>query len=287
MSRALDLVHEWPVPNVAAAVMFGGRIVDREGDGERTFAVASISKMITAWAILVAVEEGIVDLDDPVGPPSQPVRTLRHLLAHAGGYGFDSAGPIVSPERKRIYSNAGIELAAEHVSQAAAMPFREYLRLGVVEPLGMNGTELQGSPAHGLRSSVDDLVRFVDEVTIPHLISSATAADAVRPHFPSLGGIVPGVGRFDTCPWGLGFEVRGDKAPHWTGTRNSTSTFGHFGGAGTMMWIDPPVELSVIALTDRRFDEWSQDALRLWPELSDAVIAEFRSPATTETSGVR
>ena len=111
----------------------------------------------------------------------------------------------------------------------------------------------------------------------PTLLSAPMAAAATRPHFPSLGGIVPGVGRFDTCPWGLGFEVRGDKSPHWTGTRNSTDTFGHFGGAGTLTWVDPAHDLALIALTDRPFEEWAGEALRLWPEMSDAVIEEFTS----------
>ncbi len=272
LGRSLDLIDAWPVDTVAGAVVRGGRTLDAAGPTERPLHLASISKTITAWAVLVAVEEGIVALDDPIEPPPS---TLRHLLAHAGGYGFDSAVPIVSPERTRIYSNTGIEIAAEHVAVAAEMSFDEYVRLGVLEPLAMADTELRGSPAHGIWSSVDDLVRFTGEVMSPVLVGAETASLAVRPHFPSLGGIVPGVGRFDTCPWGLGFEIRGDKSPHWTGPRNSTSTFGHFGGAGTMMWIDPAHDLGLVALTDRPFDQWSSEALRLWPELSDAVIDEF------------
>lgn len=280
MDRALDLLGEFPVTTVAGAVLLDGVVVDHEGPLDHRFRLASIAKTITTWAILIAVEEGIVSLDDEVGPPpATGVRTLRHLLAHAGGYGFDGPEPIVSPERNRIYSNTGIEVAAEHVATAAAMPFEEYLRLGLLDPLGMTATELRGSPAHAMWSNVDDVVRFMREVTIPVLVSAATAHEAVRPHFPALGGIVPGVGRFDTCPWGLGFEIRGDKSPHWTGTRNSAATFGHFGGAGTMMWLDPAISsghtLGLVTLTDRPFDEWASEALRLWPAVSDAAIEEF------------
>jgi CubicO group peptidase (beta-lactamase class C family) len=272
VARALDLVRSWPVHDVAAAVIVDGSMVDHEGPIDRPFRLASISKPIATWAMLVAVEEGIVSLEDRVGPA-----TLRHLLAHAAGYGFDAAMPIVSPERKRIYSNTGIEVAAEHVAAASEMKFEDYLNESVLAPLGMTHTELHGSPAHGLWSCVTDLAIFVREVTRPVLVSKATAALALRPHFPALGGIVPGVGRFDTCPWGLGFEIRGDKTPHWMGAQNSASSFGHFGGSGTMMWIDPSTDpvIGLVALTDRRFDEWSADALRLWPAISDAVIAEF------------
>jgi len=69
--------------------------------------------MLSAWAVLVAVEEGTVSLDDEVGPPGA---TLRHVLAHAAGYGFDTPGAITRPARNRIYSNTGIEVAAQHVA---------------------------------------------------------------------------------------------------------------------------------------------------------------------------
>ena len=276
LTDAVVLIETWPVDHAAAAILVDGRTVATHGPVHRFFRLASISKTITAWAVLVAVEEGIVGLDTVVSPDVNAA-TLRHVLAHAGGYPFDGPEPIVAIEHKRIYSNTGIEVAAQAVAVAADMAFEDYLQLGVLEPLAMSSTELRGSPAHAIWSNVEDVARFMAEVTSPTLVSAEMAADAVRPHFPALGGIVPGVGRFDTCPWGMGFEVRGDKSPHWTGSRNSAATFGHFGGAGTLMWIDPAAipgrSLGLVALTDRPFDEWAGDALRLWPELSDAVLS--------------
>lgn len=280
LADQLTLVETWPVENVAAAVVIDGALMAARGPTARSFRLASIAKTITAWAALIAVEEGIIDLDTAVAPDVNPA-TLRHLLSHAGGYPFDGPDPIVSIERKRIYSNTGIEVAARAVSAAADMPFEEYLRFGVLEPLGMASTELRGSPAHAMWSNVDDLTKFMAEVMAPTLLSRDMAASAIRPHFPSLGGIVPGVGRFDTCPWGMGFEVRGDKSPHWTGSRNSAAAVGHFGGSGTVMWIDevavPDHTIGLVALTDRPFDEWSTEALRLWPQLSDAVLEHARA----------
>ena len=241
--------------------------------------LASLSKQMAAWAILIAVEEGIVALDQAVDDRGA---TLRHLLAHAGGYPFDGDAPIAAPERTRIYSNAGIELAATVVADAAAMPFDQYLHEAVFAPLGMTASGLTGSPAHQVRSNLADTARFTGEVMRPTLLSAATAEAARRIQYPDLAGIVPGVGRYERCPWGLGFEVRGDKQPHWTGTTNSPRTYGHFGGSGTMFWIDPDRDVATIALADRSFDEWSADALRAWPELSDAVLAEF---ATAQRAG--
>lgn len=272
---ALERTSTWPVAHASAAVVDADGIRETCGDQHRVYRLASIAKTLTAWAVLVAVEERTVALDDPVG---QPGCTLRHLLAHAGGYAFDGHDPVSPPERRRIYSNTGIELAAAHVAQASGMPFGQYLAEAVLAPLGMAATELRGSPAHGIWSSADDLCRFAAELLAPRLLGEATAELAVTPAYPSLSGIVPGIGRFDPCPWGLGFEIRGHKHPHWTGQSNSPATFGHFGGAGTFLWVDPGEtgarRLACVALTDRPFDEWAAEALVRWPELSDAVIAE-------------
>jgi CubicO group peptidase (beta-lactamase class C family) len=181
---------------------------------------------------------------------------------------------IARPERNRIYSNTGIEMAAATVAEAAGITFDHYLREAVLQPLGMTSTTLNGSPAHRMWSNAADLTRFAAEARTPSLISAATAADAVTQQFPQLNGIIPGVGRFAPCPWGLGFEVRGAKQPHWTGATNSPQTFGHFGGAGTFLWVDPAVGVACLALTDRAFDEWAGEALRMWPHFSDAVLAE-------------
>ncbi|MEO7398455.1 MAG: serine hydrolase domain-containing protein [Ilumatobacteraceae bacterium] len=273
LQSPLDQIDSWPVDNFAAAIVgTDGRVV-RRGDTAKVFRLASISKILATWAILVAVEEGSVTLDSPIG---QPGCTLRHLLSHAGGYSFTGDTPIAAAGTRRIYSNTGIELAANAVERATGIPFGTYLREAVLDPLAMAATDLDGSPAAGVNSSVDDLVTMVAEITTPTLLGMDTVTLATSVHFSGLDGVVPGLGIFRPCPWGLGVEIHGAKRPHWMGTSNSPETFGHFGGAGTMLWIDPVAGVSLIALTDRDFDEWSADALRLWPQLSDAVVAAAR-----------
>ena len=173
--QALRLTETWPVDHVVAAVIGPSGSVDVQGNRDQPFRIASVAKTITTWACLVAVEEGIVTLDQPVG---QPGCTLRHLLSHAGGYGFEGKEPIARPERNRIYSNTGIEMVAGVVSEAAGMPFVDYLDEAVLFPLGMSATLLNGSPAHRMWSTAVDLTRFVLEVRTPTLISAATAATA-------------------------------------------------------------------------------------------------------------
>jgi len=271
---ALRQIESWPVSNAVAAVVHPDGSIATAGDQDMPFRIASVAKTITTWACLVATEEAIVALDQPIG---QPGCTLRHLLSHAGGYGFDGPDPIARPERTRIYSNTGIEMAATMVAEAAGMPFADYLDEAVLRPLGMTATKLSGSPAHRMWSTAADLTRFAAEVRAPRLISAASAAEATTTQFATLNGVIPGVGRFAPCPWGLGFEIRGAKQRHWTGTTNSPETFGHFGGAGTFMWVDPAVGVACLCLTDRPFDDWADEALRVWPRLSDAVLAEARS----------
>lgn len=276
---ALGLIDTWPVPRVAAAIVDGDGVRITHGDTGHSFRLASLSKSMTAWAIMIAVEEGVADLDEviEVAPTTMPDivvnegMTLRHLLAHAAGYPFDGPKPVAAVERRRIYSNTGIEIAAAVVADSAAMRFETYLNEAVFAPLGMSST-LVGSPAFGVHATVDDVASFLAEMQRPALIARSTCTTIESVQYPSLAGIVPGVGRFDPCPWGLGVEIRGEKWPHWTGRANSPATFGHFGGAGTMMWVDPTARVGATALTDRPFDQWSVDAMRLWPEFSDAVL---------------
>lgn len=270
-AHALERCHSWPVEHVASGVSGPESTLAVLGDESTVFRLASVSKPIAAWAVLVALEEGSVSLDDPVGPPGA---TLRHCLSHASGLPFEGRVPIAGVGTRRIYSNTGIECACDHVAARTGMPFADYLFEAVLSPLGLEHTELRGSPAHGLVGSLRDILAFGREILAPTLVSQRTADEACSVQFPDLAGIVPGIGSYDPNPWGLGIEIRGAKHPHWMGTRTSARTVGHFGGAGTMFWVDPEVHLCLVALTDTPFDEWADTARAEWSTLSDAVIEE-------------
>ena len=267
---ALRQVEEWPAENVAAGVLVNGRVVATHGDSARRFRWASVTKPATALAALVAAEEGTIDLDEPAGPPGS---TVRHLLAHASGLPFDGAEPRAKPGTRRIYSNAGFEVLASFVEERAEMAFADYLHQAVFDPLGMGAT-LERSPAAGVDGTLDDVLRLGRELLAPTLVAPETLDEATTVQFPGLGGVIPGIGRFDPNDWGLGFELRDRKSGHWTGTQPSERTFGHFGGSGTFLWVDPERLLGLAVLTDLDFGDWALDA---WPRLSDAVIAELAS----------
>ncbi len=266
--EALRQVDDWPAAHVAVAVVGPASVVASRGEPDREFRWASATKLLTTVAALVALEEGIVDLDDPAGPPGS---TLRHLLSHASGLPLNDGPPIGKPGQRRIYSNSGIEAAAAMLSAAAEMPFAEYLRAAVTGPLELS-SHLDGSPAWGYRGTLDDLSRFASELLAPSLVAAETLAEATATQFPGLIGVLPGFGRMEPNDWGLGFELRDGKHPHWTGERNSALTFGHFGAAGTFLWVDPERRLALACLTDLEFGDWAKAA---WPVLSDSVLEEL------------
>jgi CubicO group peptidase (beta-lactamase class C family) len=275
VQRALDQIHTWPVDHAAAAVRGPDGAVVTAGDTGRAFPLASVTKLLSAVAVLVAYEEGTLALDDPDLPRTVSVpegATVRDLLCHASGLAPDRDGALAAPRRKRIYSNRGYELLAELVAERSAMPFEVYLREAVFEPLGMRETRLEGSAASGAVSTVEDLLRFAEALApgaATAVLAPATRRELAGVQYPELDGVVPGFGSQSPNPWGLGPEIRGEKQPHWTGRHNSPATYGHFGRSGTFLWIDPVAAVTTVALTDRDFDEW---AIAAWPALSDAVL---------------
>lgn len=268
VADALRAIDSWPVEHAAAAVVTPAGVLATHGAVTHRFALASVTKMVTAWAALVAVEEGVVALDEVVESNGA---TLRHLLSHASGYPFEGQRPIARPGSRRIYSNTGFELLAGVVAQASGIEFGQYLAEAVIHPLGLDA-ELRGSPAHALHATLQGFLPFVAELMRPRLVSPSTAAEATSVQFPDLDGVLPAIGTFRPCPWGLGVEIKGAKAPHWMAPRCSPPTFGHFGGAGTLCWVEPEGEIALVAFTDRTFTEWRSEALALWPALGDAVI---------------
>lgn len=268
--QSLALIDGWPVPTAAAAVVRAdGTVLGTHGPVAQPFALASVSKPLTAYAVLVAYEEGAVELDEPAGPEGA---TVRHLLAHTSGLAFDEHRVTAPPGTRRLYSNAGFEQLADHLAKATEIPFGEYLEQAVLEPLGMTSTALDGSPAKDAVSTVDDLVRFAAEVQAPRLLDPRTVAGAMTVQYPGTKGVLPGFGHQNPNDWGLGFEIRDSKSPHWTGSSSSPRTFGHFGQSGTFLWIDPAAGAACVALTDRAFGPWAAEA---WPAFTDAVLAEL------------
>jgi CubicO group peptidase (beta-lactamase class C family) len=277
--EALELIASWPAEHAAAGVATADAVTAEYGAVDHRLGLGSVTKLLVAYATLVAAEEGVLDLDEPAGPEGS---TVRHLLAHASGLAWDSAQALSRPGERRIYSNSGFVALAAHVETRAEMPFAGYLSAAVLEPLGLGAT-FDGDAAGGLEGDLRDVLRFGRELLAPTLIAPETLAEATEVQFPGLDGVLPGFGRQSPNDWGLGFELRDGKSPHWTGARNSARTFGHFGskeGTATFLWVDPDRELACGAVADVSFGPWAAEA---WPVLSDAVLGA--SPGTPAAAG--
>jgi CubicO group peptidase (beta-lactamase class C family) len=271
---ALDALDDWPVPAAAAAVVGPSGVLASHGDNDRRFALASVTKLLVARAVQIAIEEGAVDLDTAAGPPES---TVRHLLAHTSGLAMQSEQTLAKPGTRRMYSNYGFAVLAETVQQAAGIEFARYLAEAVFEPLGMTASRLDGgaqAAGYGATSTVADLATFAGDLLSPATVSTQMHAEATTVQFPGLDGVLPGYGVQRPNDWGLGFEIKDAKSPHWTGAHNSPGSYGHFGQSGTLIWADPLAKLALVVLTDRDFGDW---ALPVWPALSDSVLAAYNS----------
>ncbi|OZM73019.1 serine hydrolase [Amycolatopsis antarctica] len=268
--ESLQSIRQWPVDNAAASVISAdGTVLATAGDAGHRYALASVTKLLTAYTALIAIEEGVVELDSPAGPEGA---TVRHLLAHTAGLGFDSRAVMAAPGDRRLYSNAGFEVLAETLEAHSGIAFADYQAEALFSPLGMRHTVLDGSPAAGAVSTAADLGLFAAELQSPSLLNERTVTEATAVAFPGRTGVLPGYGHQKPNDWGLGFEIRDHKSPHWTGSASSPRTFGHFGQAGTFLWVDPDAGLACVSLADRAFGPW---AVRAWPMFTDAVLAEL------------
>lgn len=264
--QALRQIDAWPVPFAAAGVVRPKAEPIVHGDSRRVVPLASVSKPVTALALLVAAEEGVVDLDDPAGPPGS---TVRHLLAHASGLPFEGTTPIAPPGRRRIYSNEGFRALGAHLEERAEMGFADYVRAAVCDPLGI-GLDPEGDPGSGMRASLADVLALARELLAPRLVADETSDEMRDVQFSGLPGVLPDWGRFDPLDWGLGVQLNTPE-PTWMGARASRRAFGHFGGSGTFLWVDPEAGVACVALAEREFGDWAKSA---WPALSDAVLAD-------------
>ncbi|MBC2681163.1 serine hydrolase domain-containing protein [Corynebacterium anserum] len=266
----LQTTGEWPVEEVAASAITSDGI-ECVGDTSESFSLASVSKLITAYAVLIAYEEGAFDLDDGVPPSLLPsfdvTPTYRELLSHASGMAFASREQEKPARTRRIYSSAGYEVLAEALEYTTEIAFPDYVNQAVSQPLNIEIT-VEGSAGHGFSASVDALTTLAQEFLGPRLLSEETLEEALHPQFPRLSGIVPGYGRHNPCTWGLGFSLHGGKIPHWIPQSMPHDTAGHFGQSGTFLWIHRPSNRAAVVLTTRHFGDWAKER---WTNFNDQL----------------
>ena len=134
------------------------------------------------------------------------------------------------------------------------------------------------TPAGRPLRNAGDCCGSAAELLAPTLIAPETLAEATSVQFPGLDGVLPGFGRQTPNDWGLGFELRDAKSPHWTGSLNSPRDVRPL----RLEARDRDVPLGRSGARARLRRAGRRVVRRLgaaaWPALADAVLSEG-SPA--------
>lgn len=189
----LGLMAENYLPGGTLAVAYQGRLVLTKGYGFASIAlfttnepmtpktrlrIASLSKPITAVAVMLLVASGRLRLDDPVlgalgnaGPATKALRdarveriTVRQLLEHRGGWDrersqdpmFETA-PLCPSQTRRFletttldfipggryaYSNVGYCLLGRIIENVSGEPYADFIKKAIATPLNIKSFEL-------------------------------------------------------------------------------------------------------------------------------------------------
>jgi CubicO group peptidase (beta-lactamase class C family) len=253
------------------------------------YSICSISKLFTSVALMQLRDQGLVTLRDPVSKhlpwftlqqvfEESPPITVEGILTHSAGLPRESAHPYwtgpeypfptkdeiitkvsgqetwFAPHTKYQYSNLGLSLAGYIVEEASGVPYHDYIRQNILDPLGMHDTysempeqhiggqlatgysgftrdgvrveepffQARGiAPAAGFASTVDDLAKFAmwqfrNRGNDSEILSGLTLSEMQRAHFidPDTDG-----------KRGLGFGVSKRDGKTWVGHGGSCPGF--------------------------------------------------------------
>jgi CubicO group peptidase (beta-lactamase class C family) len=166
------------LPSLTAAVFRGGEVVWDEAVGfsdveqrvesttDSQYAVASITKTFTAASVMQLRDQGKLDLEDPLSrhlpEAAHGTPTLRRLLSHASGLqreppgevwetlrfpdeeellaGLEEAEQVLPPSTAWHYSNLAYALLGHVVSRVSGMPYHDYVRERLLQPVGLERT---------------------------------------------------------------------------------------------------------------------------------------------------
>jgi CubicO group peptidase (beta-lactamase class C family) len=235
---------------------------------------------------------------------------MRDLPSLEHMYEVMSAVPLISaPGEVLRYSNLGPALAAHAAERATGTPFHDLLQHTILDAMDLAGVVLrpgveldgriahvqdpaqEGTPAESYNSrywrdmgipwggyfgTVRDVLRFATSFLpgrdLP--LSDDAIAAMTTDQVQGLPGGVESMGAlWQPGFWGAGWEVKGTKRRHWTGSTTSQATFCHWGQSGTLVWVDPTRELGVAVFGNRTVRQpWPLRPPR-WAELSDAIVA--------------
>jgi CubicO group peptidase (beta-lactamase class C family) len=302
------------------------------------FLLASITKPVTYLAAMICVERGLLNLSDTVmrhipefaAHHKEETRVL-HLFTHTSGLPdmvanneelrrqhaplkkFVELGvavePLFAPGTSLSYQSLGTLMVAEIVQRVSGMPFRDFLRKEVFDPLEMHASALGsrglarerlvrvevpdwqtgtdfgwnsaywqelGVPWGGMFSAPEDFARICQlllnggQLNDVRLLSPGTVQTMTANRLIDLPDLHEGTVR--AKPWGLGWKMVHRGSGDSLGDLLSPRAYGHFGATGTLCWIDPEREGFCLIFTTGML---SKNTWRL-VSLSNMVASAFR-----------
>jgi CubicO group peptidase (beta-lactamase class C family) len=336
---AAAVFHRGAVVRTIALGHRGPQRLDPPVLRDTIFLIASLTKPIVCATAMLLMQDGLVCLDDTVASfvpefaaNGKEAITLRHLLTHTSGLPDQlPQSPALRRQQRPVeeyvaaacqfeplfpagtrvsYQSTGILMLAQVIEKVTGRKVRDFLREGLLRPLGMSDSTLGlpdsgmeraalslpaqfpagstdvgddwntpywrdfGAPWGGLHSTVEDLGRFLTHVLgdTPGPLSPAARQAMVRNQLPA-GAAKPSP---DACDWGLGFML----ADSHFGDLVSPDTFGHIGATGTMYWADPRTHLALVILTNQPavLRNPAREYQHLFPRFSNAVAAALERP---------
>ncbi|MFM9872993.1 MAG: serine hydrolase domain-containing protein [Fimbriimonadaceae bacterium] len=334
--RLRGYIHAGDLAGAATLVMLDGKVVANDAFGwsdlesrklmkrDTIYQVMSMTKPVTATAVMICVEKGLVSLDDPIENylphfkgiqvkgedgvlrDAQTRPTIRHLLTHTSGLASDDPGGISDEDKARMgldeyakivgteplrtqpgtvirYSGVGFSTAAAIVQIASGVPFDQFVRTEIFNPLGMSETHFflpvalrprlaqvymkdggklvpykhdrfrEGAKfangAGGLYSTAADMGKFIDS------FRDGSARTVLSPNSIKLmtslnTGELMSDGN-DSRGYGLSWSII--RNPMAQGTLRNLGSFGHTGAFGTEYWHDRDTGLTVVFMAQTFF----------------------------------
>ena len=194
--RLVALTEQYGVPGASVSVLNDGEITNAvagvvnlrtgvEVQPDSPFMIQSTTKVLTTTLVMQLVDEGLVELDDPVtrhlptfqtaDPETSSGITLRHLLTHTGGFEGDiwaptsdgedaldrfvaehvsRAGQHAEPGRFFSYCSAGMGVLGRVVEVLRGMTFNQALRRYLTDPLGLDEVVVDAGEAPAFRTAI-------------------------------------------------------------------------------------------------------------------------------------
>jgi CubicO group peptidase (beta-lactamase class C family) len=288
-----NYVVKGPTPGASMSVVSGAGPIWSEGFGHRDlaksgmvdtqtiFQIGSTTKFFTALSFMLAVQDGLVALDDRVidhwaeftvnsrhGPKEHEKITFRHLLSHRAGlprepriggnfgseesYTFEEAVEsirecwMIAPVNDRYYySNIGMDIVAYTLQHATGMTYPNWTKKKLGGPLGM--TSLRFGSGEALK---EDNVVWIGQDDLAKVLVLAlnegkyNGKTVLRTNL-FLQIIRPHFVKERGFNYGLGVDIYGGFTPRILGHGG-----GSFGYASTFYWI-PDYEIGVSVQTNR------------------------------------